>query len=189
MQHRFLLKIKSKFSHEKRTWTYIKYPTNNLRRYCDMCLVSGDSLFEEFFLQNTEKLNGNVRCLICGKITLMVGNMKQHFEVHHFQREFNCEFCDKVFKTRNSLCVHRRNKHWNSSADKHVHQLVWFYPENLIISTFTRYFTFSVFFRAMFFVFYCKHLISKRLMLKQFLPLHIDTFLRQGSDKMSSHAN
>ena len=146
MQHRFLLKIKSKLSHEKRSWTCIKYPTNNLRRNCDMCLVSGDSLFEEFFLQNTEKLNGNVRCLICGKITLMVGNMKQHFEVHHFQREFNCEFCDKVFKTRNSLCVHRRNKHWNSSADKHVLQPLWFYSEKLIISTFTKYVTFSFFF-------------------------------------------
>lgn len=93
----------------------VSVPASNKYVHCTILGTETD-LFEEYFSQNTEKHNGSVRCLICGKVTIMVGNMKQHFEVHHFQREFSCDFCGKVFKTRNSLCVHKRSKHWGAGA-------------------------------------------------------------------------
>ena len=67
--------------------------------------------FEEFFAGHTEKrlAGGGVRCLLCGKETLVMGNMKQHFEVHHFKRDLHCDHCGRPFKTRNSLCVHRKH--------------------------------------------------------------------------------
>jgi len=79
--------------------------------------VVANDPFEDFFALNTKKCEGGVTCSLCGKVTVMVGNMKQHFEVYHFQRSFNCEVCDKVFKTRNSLCAHRRS-HCNTNNAK-----------------------------------------------------------------------
>jgi len=68
--------------------------------------------FDEFVSQNTQKHTGgakSIQCLLCSKVTIHVGNMKQHFEVHHFRRFYKCPVCHRDCKTRNCLSVHRKN--------------------------------------------------------------------------------
>ena len=67
--------------------------------------------FDNFVSQNTTKQSGtkSIQCLMCSKVTSHVGNMKQHFEVHHYRRAYKCPVCLKDCKTRNCLSVHRRN--------------------------------------------------------------------------------
>jgi hypothetical protein len=77
----------------------------------------GGVSFEEYLAQHTERQYtleggaGGVKCLICGKVTLHTGNMRQHFEVYHYRRQYTCEFCQRVCKTKNSLDVHRKTRH------------------------------------------------------------------------------
>ena len=72
--------------------------------------------FDEFVSANTQKHAGgakSIQCLLCSKVTIHVGNMKQHFEVHHFRRFYKCPVCHRDCKTRNCLSVHRKNYgHW-----------------------------------------------------------------------------
>jgi len=68
--------------------------------------------FDEFVSANTQKHAGgakSIQCLLCSKVTIHVGNMKQHFEVHHFRRFYKCPVCHRDCKTRNCLSVHRKN--------------------------------------------------------------------------------
>ena len=68
--------------------------------------------FDEYYSQNTSKLPGGkgIQCLLCSKVTIHAGNMKQHFEVHHYQRTYRCEVCQKFFKTKNSLDCHKKGQ-------------------------------------------------------------------------------
>eukprot|EP00092_Neocalanus_flemingeri_P012672 GFUD01013656.1.p1 GENE.GFUD01013656.1~~GFUD01013656.1.p1 ORF type:complete len:326 (+),score=77.09 GFUD01013656.1:43-1020(+) len=77
--------------------------------------MQGDYDFEEFVNQNSVKRpdSRQVECLLCNKITIHIGNMKQHFEVNHFHRTYKCEVCLKNFKTRNSLDCHKKRFHRN----------------------------------------------------------------------------
>jgi len=67
--------------------------------------------FDDYVLNNTRKLAGikSIECLLCNKVTIHIGNMKQHFEVHHYRRVYNCPVCHRNCKTRNCLSVHRKN--------------------------------------------------------------------------------
>ena len=71
--------------------------------------------FDEYFNRNSTKLEmgheKRVQCLLCDKITTHVGNMKQHFEVHHYHRQYKCDVCQKNFKTKNSHDIHKKNQH------------------------------------------------------------------------------
>jgi len=68
--------------------------------------------FDAFVSENSAKLPGSrsLQCLICQKVTLHIGNMKQHFEVHHYHRSYKCCVCEKIFKTKNSLDVHKKTQ-------------------------------------------------------------------------------
>ena len=80
--------------------------------------ILGALNFEEYYSQNTSKLPGGkgIQCLLCTKVTIHAGNMKQHFEVHHYQRTYKCEICQKLFKTKNSLDCHKKGQgHYISS--------------------------------------------------------------------------
>ncbi len=55
---------------------------------------------------------GQVRCGICQKICLHSGNMKQHFETHHYRSGSQvCPFCQKTFRTKHSLQSHLSRSH------------------------------------------------------------------------------
>jgi len=79
--------------------------------------------FDDYVNQNSTKLDmgqeKRVQCLLCDKITAHVGNMKQHFEVYHFHRQYKCDTCQKNFKTKNSLDVHKKNQHNTFSGPRY----------------------------------------------------------------------
>jgi len=72
----------------------------------------GEDEFENFVTQNSSKVQDHqgtgMQCHLCNKITTHIGNMKQHFEVHHCNRAYKCGVCMKDFRTKNSLDVHKR---------------------------------------------------------------------------------
>merc|ERR1712096_40346 len=74
--------------------------------------TQGEQDFEDYVNKNSSKVTesqGNgMQCHLCNKITTHIGNMKQHFEVHHYNRSYKCEVCMKDFRTKNSLDVHKR---------------------------------------------------------------------------------
>jgi len=73
------------------------------RDFCD---------FEAYVAENSTKVPGtrSLQCLICQKVTIHIGNMKQHFEVHHYHRSYKCNVCFRNFKTKNSLDVHKKTQ-------------------------------------------------------------------------------
>lgn len=56
---------------------------------------------------------GQVRCMLCGKISSHSGNARQHFEAHHFASNQApvCSVCDKSFRTKHSLASHMSKNH------------------------------------------------------------------------------
>ena len=63
-----------------------------------------DQKIEEMF----EKVEGEKRrCIPCGKISSMVANARNHAETHIDGLNFPCQYCDKSFRSRDSLRKHR----------------------------------------------------------------------------------
>ena len=55
---------------------------------------------------------GRWNCFMCGKVTTHIGNMRQHFETHHFGAGVRlCPYCRKTFKTKHSLATHMSKNH------------------------------------------------------------------------------
>jgi len=79
---------------------------------------TGDFDFDQYVSQNISKLPGtkHIQCLLCSKITINIGNMKQHFEVHHYRRTYTCDVCNKMCKTKNCLFVHKKTYGHNTST-------------------------------------------------------------------------
>jgi len=69
--------------------------------------------FENFFKSNSALIDGGAwSCFLCGKIAAHIGNMRQHFEAHHFSLgAIQCEVCEKIFKTKHSLATHMSKVH------------------------------------------------------------------------------
>ena len=70
---------------------------------------------KQAFDENVETLsNGSLSCKICGKVTTGVcrnGNMKIHLEVHIEGLSYDCKYCDKTFRSKNSLNAHNYSYH------------------------------------------------------------------------------
>ena len=50
-------------------------------------------------------------CQVCGKEGLFI-NIRHHIEDNHLERiTLPCDFCDKIFSSRNGLCKHKRVVH------------------------------------------------------------------------------
>ena len=50
-------------------------------------------------------------CSMCGYSNSAKNDLKKHVETHLDTPGYQCQFCDKVFKTRNSLNTHQSVKH------------------------------------------------------------------------------
>jgi len=75
-------------------------------------ISTGDLDFDTFFNQNVARMDGarGLQCLLCSKISENQCSMKIHFEVHHYHLEYKCPGCPMNYRTKNSLCVHRKRK-------------------------------------------------------------------------------
>ena len=71
-----------------------------------------DDLASSHLSRNSDK---SVTCLLCGKISRDFGVGKAHLESIHFPSEsgFDCQYCGKTYKTRNSLSCHISQQHRN----------------------------------------------------------------------------
>ena len=64
-----------------------------------------DQKIEEMF-EKVEGENQKRRCIPCGKISSMVANARNHAETHIDGLNFPCQYCDKSFRSRDSLRKH-----------------------------------------------------------------------------------
>ena len=68
---------------------------------------------EEQIQQNIVKnMDGTYSCNLCGKNSgRQVGHCRNHIETHLEGLSFNCPVCEKTFRSRNSLAMHKSTKH------------------------------------------------------------------------------
>ena len=50
-------------------------------------------------------------CKECNKTGTDIRNMKTHVEIHMEGLEYDCQNCDKTFRSKNSLNFHNNQKH------------------------------------------------------------------------------
>ena len=66
-----------------------------------------DAQIEKFLLRATDSEGkSGWQCVKCNKYSKTKANLKKHVEIHLEGFSFPCEYCDKDFKTRNSLNHH-----------------------------------------------------------------------------------
>jgi len=59
-----------------------------------------------------EKVNGEWKCSVCGKIAMTKQNLRGHIEYNHTEGLPNvCNFCGKEFKSRRGLHAHKHQNH------------------------------------------------------------------------------
>ena len=63
--------------------------------------------------QNFSKnLDGTFSCQICGKNSgKWLTHIKNHVETHLEGLSFNCPMCEKTFRSRNALSIHKHRHH------------------------------------------------------------------------------
>ena len=75
-------------------------------------LTNEDKKILEFMTTQVEKDGDFLKCKACAYNNKNnTNNMKRHVEIHIEGLEFKCKFCQKPFKTRNSMSVHVSLKH------------------------------------------------------------------------------
>ena len=68
-----------------------------------------DEQIEQIIIKN---LDGTYSCYLCGKNSgRQMGHCKNHIETHLEGLSFNCPLCEKTFRSRPSLAVHKSTKH------------------------------------------------------------------------------
>ena len=86
----------------------------NIKPYgCLNCKKAAYSTAAQLSQQIAMCLFGSVfRCKTCGKNFASQVTLKQHISnVHHFQGEFKCDLCPKVYRQYASLFKHKNTKH------------------------------------------------------------------------------
>ena len=72
----------------------------------DACDINAE--VDKRMLQN---YNGSgYTCAVCGKIMVKRSHMIQHIETH-LDLLHTCDICQRQYKSRNSLCVHKSTAH------------------------------------------------------------------------------
>ena len=66
-----------------------------------------DRKIEEFIEKQSD---GSYQCITCGKTCKKRKDIKEHVEVHFDGLSFPCQYCEKSFRSRNSLRGHSVKK-------------------------------------------------------------------------------
>ena len=76
-------------------------------------LTSGDQ--EEIDRKVDEHIetcsDGTLKCKFCGKVGKDLRDFRNHVETHLDGISYQCQFCDKTFRTRKSSMLHKSRKH------------------------------------------------------------------------------
>ena len=84
--------------------------------------LSTDNYYADNILQVEEQIEQNIvknmdatySCKICGKNSgRKISHCKNHIETHLEGLSFNCPLCEKTFRSRPSLAMHKSTKHRN----------------------------------------------------------------------------
>ena len=71
-----------------------------------------DEQIKQNIIKNSD---GTYFCQICGKNSgRHINNCRNHIETHLEGLSFNCPMCEKTFRSRNSLAMHKSTKHRNN---------------------------------------------------------------------------
>ena len=86
------------------------------RRYAEDTLQSDVRLMTADEIETTcmelyQKVEGTWRCMACTFSTKWVTSMKRHVEIHLLGLSYTCPTCNKEFKSKNSLAVHKSVSH------------------------------------------------------------------------------
>ena len=72
-----------------------------------------DEQIKQNIIKNSD---GTYFCQICGKNSgRHINNCRNHIETHLEGLSFNCPMCEKTFRSRNSLAMHKSTKHRNNT--------------------------------------------------------------------------
>ena len=69
-----------------------------------------DEQIEQNIIKN---MDGTYSCSICGKTSGKKQHAQNHMETHLQGLSFNCPLCDKTYRSRNTLAMHKSTKHRN----------------------------------------------------------------------------
>ena len=69
--------------------------------------VEIESKFQKLVVEE----NNSLTCIICAYIAKKPSDMKRHLEKHIDGLSYDCQFCEKTFRTSSSLRVHCHTKH------------------------------------------------------------------------------
>ena len=58
-----------------------------------------------------EKTDDGWRCKACGKTSKKTSDIRRHSEMHIEGLSFDCQLCDKTFRSRQILADHKKNNH------------------------------------------------------------------------------
>ena len=58
-----------------------------------------------------EKTDDGWRCKACGKTSKKTSDIRRHAEMHIEGLSFDCQLCDKTFRSRQILADHKKNNH------------------------------------------------------------------------------
>ena len=62
--------------------------------------------------ENLLKTDGRTKCIICGQSFINSNHALEHVEAAHTEGlQFNCNLCDKTYRTRHTLRSHKNRKH------------------------------------------------------------------------------
>ena len=92
----------------------VKTESNNLPDLEEIIPVKSEELGnidEKLIEYITRDEAKNYICSFCGKTSKKISHMKNHIEIHMEGLSFSCQFCDKTFRSRNALGLHRRRYH------------------------------------------------------------------------------
>ena len=67
-----------------------------------------DAKIMEHILKNND---GSYSCGMCGKNAGKISHIKNHVETHMEGLSFPCQSCDKTFRSRNALSLHKSKYH------------------------------------------------------------------------------
>ena len=71
------------------------------------CKMILESKFQKLVVEE----NNSLTCIICAYIAKKPSDMKRHLEKHIDGLSYDCQFCEKTFRSSSSLRVHCHTKH------------------------------------------------------------------------------
>ena len=117
-------KQEKQYTHEDSTKEKTKTIPNKIEKFNEKVIAKANTdLNQKTFLEVNDQieqnisrnLDGTYSCQICGKKSRTTQHIKNHIETHVVGLTYNCPMCEKTFRSRPSLGMHKSKFHKNVS--------------------------------------------------------------------------